>query len=283
MKTGSQRRLRALGACLPLLFVADIRAQQAPASATTKDQSKRELSSTEQVATWKGEKVVVKDEGFQTGVVMKVGANTNSPYEVQVQLDGTGKTITRNGFHLGFLVEFEEAKKLTGRKVWAKGRVVLSDATNPRVPRLLEVNPGTELEIERAEWSPYFFPEILLYTKLPSGEIGEFEVGSSGVAPKGWLDSRFHPSPQRTWPVNEDLFFEDPRKLYPKWNKDIWKLIESGMVAIGMTQDMVQAACGSGLKWVGAVIEGSVALMYECHDKRFLMDSGKVTKYVEKQ
>ncbi len=61
----------------------------------------------------------------------------------------------------------------------------------------------------------------------------------------------------------------------------MWALVEKGEVALGMTAAMAALACGPELESVGNVVSGNtVSPIYECRDRRFLVENGKVTRYV---
>jgi len=72
------------------------------------------------------------------------------------------------------------------------------------------------------------------------------------------------------------------RTAPPEWSAATWALIEKGQVAIGMTHEMANVACGENLVEAGAVLSatGSATIYQGCSTK-FLVDGGKVTKYVE--
>jgi hypothetical protein len=82
------------------------------------------------------------------------------------------------------------------------------------------------------------------------------------------------------WSPEQNFFTDDPQKKFPKWKTDTWKLIRSGQVAIGMTKEMLDVACGIGLVQVGYVLsDGQSSDVYECNGRKFLVRDGKVTKY----
>jgi hypothetical protein len=80
----------------------------------------------------------------------------------------------------------------------------------------------------------------------------------------------------------QEYFFEaDPKMLYPKWSKDIWRLLQQGEVAIGMDEEMVAAAAGPDLYVLGSQVndKGEASIIYACCGKKFLMRDGKVVSY----
>ena len=81
------------------------------------------------------------------------------------------------------------------------------------------------------------------------------------------------------------LYSEDPHKLYPRWSKAVWELIEKGEIAIGMTEKMAEVACGEPLSREGSVLSSGdvVSVIYDCHYKKFIVVNGKVARYVVEQ
>jgi len=112
---------------------------------------------------------------------------------------------------------------------------------------------------------------------------------------EGWLtgwdgydhfDSKFHITKELAGVPNLHYTFrfhaEDPHKLHPDWKPPVWKLIEDSEIAIGMTEEMAKMACGRTIRTAGFVLtDGESSPIYLCHYKKFLVEKGKVTKYVE--
>jgi hypothetical protein len=111
---------------------------------------------------------------------------------------------------------------------------------------------------------------------------------------------------------SDRFYLEDPRKLHPDWEDNIWRLIESGEVTVGMSEEMARMACGWQMKSTGSVLAGGepstimmahpliivprttpslqsfskaasgTPVQYECNTKKFMVEEGRVTKQVEK-
>jgi len=83
-----------------------------------------------------------------------------------------------------------------------------------------------------------------------------------------------------TWKPEQHFLVEDPIKTFPKWTPDIWKLVRSGQVAIGMTTEMLSVTCGKSSIATGEVLAGGQAFeMFQCNDRQFLVRDGHVVKY----
>jgi hypothetical protein len=238
-----------------------------------------------------------KSHYVETGVVVdarngdyKDGSGALVGYsEFLVALDGSGeKVVVRQDYSLGFFAEMEIAKSLIGKSLWKKGYW----------PEYIENWKNTQkLTVSRAEWykgkAAWDCSSIYLCFKADQGKDQCLEpCAFFGNERGGYIDPRFH-SPGNGYRrpfLNDSLFFfEDPHKTYSRWPAGIWALIENREVAIGMTEEMVKVACGDdGYRRLGAMISPSnVGTIYEgCIGsrsgfQRFLMENGKVTKFVE--
>ena len=74
---------------------------------------------------------------------------------------------------------------------------------------------------------------------------------------------------------------QDPRKTFTQWSEASWKLITSGEVAIGMSDDMLKVTCGPSLNRVGAILSGNESEdLFECNGgRKFVMKGGKVVRF----
>lgn len=315
----ADRVLRVISAlvCVFGLLAASAAAQRE----TVKPEAGRTMTDGEKMASWKGEKVIligyppghnfrsmgidstypyppdpVRGFGGQlpvekydrkTGVITEVDPESR----LVITLDDSGEKIVATGeYSLGFFAERKIAEELVGRTLWAKGTQWLyAPGSDPRVPYeqriTFRVAPASRLTVTRVDWGVPF-ETVVVHLKTEDGQEGGLFFDW-----RTCLDPRFHTTRtsrdvcRKSWSLSDDFFAEDPRKLYPKWTEATWKLIEQGMIAIGMNEDMVKVVCGLDLLMTGAVLspEGEASPIYTCGRRRFLVSKGKVEKYVEEK
>lgn len=188
---------------------------------------------------------------------------------VVIELEGkTSERIeARCAFEaLGFRSEFERARQLVGKTFWTKGEVELTPpAEYSKLPgrrALIKTHNIEPLTVTRIEWGYYGRPVLLCMTNA-TGEEG-CRLGDSPGDLQYFFDPRFMTVFDAVR-YDAGLYAEDPRKRFPTWNADIWKLIESGTVAIGMTEDMAEVACG-GMIFLGVESDssGNLKMKYWC-------------------
>lgn len=194
-----------------------------------------------------------------------------------VALDDSNEKVLADPASLVYIAEIEKAKAaFVGRTFWTRGPLSLYEASQPRAARSVEVSPTTKVQVTTA--GPGVFGEpVELEIRLPDGRLSYFRFDQDKC-----VDVRFRPSCKANFQAATQFFDRDPHTMFPKWSPAIWKEIEKGLVAIGMTQEMVDAACGPTLRQPGAVIEsGKLGTIYRCGPLEFLMEAGLVTKYVK--
>jgi len=188
---------------------------------------------------------------------------------------------------IGFLAEMEAANDLVGRQLWTKKAKYLSPDCEPASERkrTRHIEPVVVTRVDWSyarEWQPDGLRDatIELWLRSAAGTEGCLETLS--VPGLTFLD-RFY---RHTTVGPDDLFYSaDPRKSHPTWKPVVWDLLMQGEVAIGMTEEMVAVACGGSLEKArkdGMVLgESGIATIYGCGGRRFLLENGRVTKYVE--
>ncbi|MBZ5538174.1 MAG: hypothetical protein LAO31_19650, partial [Acidobacteriia bacterium] len=226
-----------------------------------------------------------------TGVILEAKLTERTTPEIVIQLDKTGeKIVTDNEHGMGFHSELDAAKGLIGRSLWPKTRfatiAVTTDPCRYSVSdERLSLKKLQKVTITRVEFGEQN-NHIFIFVKTDEGREGPLYV-SGGIV----FDENFHGLEKYVSmgaPFSQEFFLDDPRKLHPTWSEAIWKLIEEGNVAIGMTEEMVKLACvdsmsGGKLQEEGFVISPSgneISTTYKCSGKRFVIEKGKVTTYV---
>ena len=223
----------------------------------------------------------------KTGIIVEPKPSSRNPW-FYILLDDTNETVkTDDEECVGFLSEMEIAQTYIGKHFWAKGSIRMRDVARDEevfIPNL------TKLTVSRIEWGhPGIFARFSVYFKTPEGrELLQTTPNGVAYVPMGFLRQYYFE--RVPYPITTYLYPKDPRELFPGWSKTIWQLIEKGEVAIGMTSDMAQLACAGRMIPSGAILSQSPAgdelsIIYACEGKyqRFLVEKGKVTKYVEPQ
>jgi hypothetical protein len=226
----------------------------------------------------------------QTGVILEAKLVERATPEIVIQIDNTGeKIVAKDDQGLGFHSELETAKGWVGRSLWTKGKYIkivpaIDPCSHPAEAEQLQLQKFQRVTVTRVEFGHYKEP-IFVYAKTDNGREGRIDLLSGSP----YFDEKFHVAKySRAVPFSDDFFSADPRKTYPAWTEAIWKLIEKDEVAIGMNEEMVKMACVGSmvrgkLKEDGFVLSATsneIATIYSCSGKRFLMERGKVTRYV---
>lgn len=273
---------------------------------SSKEETMPKMTSREKVAKWKGEKVTFlgslplwcsetpksslrrdKYRG-QTGVLIETTSKSDTDHSLVIQLDKTNQKVIWNAYwELGFQSELESAKTWIGRSLWSKGphtiqpdaRICLEEADRQGRSPLHNIEKVT---ITRAEFGDSG-QTILFFVRTEDGREGWLDGWD------GWdrFDDKYHIYFDSDWnkhPYSYHFHLDDPRKKHPKWSPTIWKVIERGRVAIGMTEEMAYLACGKRMLFSGTVLSSSgkeVSEILSCNGREFMVKNGKVIKYVD--
>lgn len=284
--------------------------------AVEKTQQEPPMTNAEKLATWKGQKVTIlgtqpvtcparsdsrlffrKPESGerdflpydkyagQTGLIVEAVMGSYEP-EVVVQLDKTAeKIVTKGNDGFASQSELETAKGLLGRSLWSRGpnSLALKDSVCVESTKRdrFDLKNLQRVTITAVELGHHLQP-IYLLLKTDDGKEG-WLTGWDGY---DHFDGKFHLTSELAGVPNLHYTFrfhtDDPRKLHPDWKAPIWKLIENSEIAIGMTEEMAKMTCGRDIRTAGFVLSGGdTSPIYLCHYKKFLVENGKVTKYVE--
>lgn len=212
----------------------------------------------------------------RTGVIVEVEKDLENWWNsnVTIELDGSGERIVLSsvaGDYLTFQAEIAAAQALVGQTWWSRGTNYL------KVPgdtvRVNNLEPLVLSRVERDDADG----TVSWYFK--SDRVGEGKLDRTV-----YVESRFHPNDDTGDTLYTRRFHvKDLHEQFPKWSKATWELIEKSIIAIGMTKEMAELACGDQLAEVGAVLSpsGAAAPIYSCRDKKFLVEGGKVTKYAD--
>ena len=239
----------------------------------------------------------------KTGTITEASLNPKGDLELVVTLsEPAGKNLTfcQTEF-LGFFGELEHARSLIGKTFWNKKKITLGSACNnfdkyETAAGAIQVPPFSQLTVTRADWGfrtfygsaiePSRIP-VILYFKTESNQEGCIAKKLALVerlnieeAPAGAPDYR-----KKKQDAFASLFyFQDPREIYSDWSDEIWLVVKEGKVAIGMTLEMAEVACGGALLKEGFVIsaqtgqETQTQTAYSCDGRKFLVKDGRVSK-----
>ncbi len=250
------------------------------------------------VNSWKGERVILLPEkrpelfggdpdyfgvrlvGQRQGYVKeklyarRTGTITDvSEDAVVVTLDGGTDKVEVDAASkiLGFFRELEAAQALKGTLVWHKGTAG-------------KFGPADALSVTGASWGYLRGPSVELSLMTSTG-IAE-TVGVDCIEPRLQVRNRRNFPAQevcaKRWSLADSFLLKDPRKQHANWSAAIWKLILSGDVAIGMTEEMLDVACNYTVH-IGYQITGNqTAAIRDCESKKkFLFRDGKVIAFVQ--
>lgn len=238
----------------------------------------------------------------KTGTITEAALSPKGDLELVVTLSEAGRKLKfcQTEF-LGFFAELDHARSLIGKSFWNKKRITLGSSCNnfekyEKAAGSIEVPPFSKLTLTRADWGFWTFTgsaiepsriPVILYFKTESHQEGCVAKKLALVerlnieeAPVGAPDYR-----KKKQDAFASLFyFQDPREIYSDWDDEIWSVVKEGKVAIGMTLEMAEVACGGPLLKEGFVIsaqtgqETQTQTAYSCDGSKFLVKDGKVSK-----
>lgn len=241
---------------------------------------------------------------------MRENGDDNRSFVKTERCSGVGSDPVRTGRQeayvlpdefLGFFGELDHARSLIGKTFWNKKRITLGSACNnfekyETAAGAIQVPSFSKLTVTRADWGFWTFTgsaiepsriPVILYFKTDSDQEGCIAKKLALVerlnieeAPAGAPDYR-----KKKQDAFASLFyFQDPREIYSDWDDQIWSVVKEGKVAIGMTLEMAEVACGGALLKEGFVIsaqtgqETQTQTAYSCDGNKFLVKDGKVSK-----
>lgn len=219
----------------------------------------------------------------KTASVIEAAMSGGTPNLVLQMADGSK---LRAFGDIGFHAELEAAKALLGKTFWSKGvHQLVSEADfctgRYKLPAegYIEVPNLGALTIEAVEFGNESQP-VFLKVKTGDGRSGWY----TGHRTSTYFDERFS---KNTKAFSGSFWNEAPQKKYPTWSVNVWKLIQAGQVAIGMTEEQVLSACGGVIRAVGFNIMGDeTTIIYRCENgapgqREFVLAAGKVKEYAE--
>lgn len=219
-----------------------------------------------------------KSYAGKTGTIVELKQGRGRHSDLVVRLDGSGEQIVGSSGHLGFASDLKAAQALVGKTLWSRGSRQLVRPGRSRNSYSAEdhvkLKNTEKVTVSKVVWGAPYHPIVVCATT---------SAGQEGCAHLTHFEPRFAPLENVTpsFDVEAAFFSSDPRKDHPTWSAAIWQLIQDDEVAIGMTEEMARFACGPALERSGAVLSGgTVSPIYKCGNKRFLVEGGKVTKYV---
>jgi hypothetical protein len=234
---------------------------------------------------------VVSDNNKQTSDGFTPGTYT-------IVLDGSGEKIVTN--NTAYLCPFSLLQKiksaLEGKTVWAKGTLNLYTPGDPPADiftvghTTVSVHPTESLVISAVE-PGHMNAQICIRGKTADGREGCIYVGTGaggGIGFWAMLSPTQECGPSRTeWEPDRFFHLEDPVARHPDWTTETWDQIKNGQVAVGMTDEMVSAACGPAFYFQQLTVSstGGVSTkdwIHTCcaNQRSFAIENGKVTKYM---
>jgi hypothetical protein len=241
-----------------------------------------------------GKKSLLSSEyGGREGIITEVEPNGTDLSRLIVDLSGSGERVafSRCGLDaLGFVAEHERAEAFIGKTVWAKGNLKITPpeewAKLPGLRTTFETRNIEPLVVTEVRWGfgPTPSRPVVLCVRNTAGNAGcLLESDSFGNTKQYVFDLGFKTEYDAV-AVSDIIYLEDPRTKHPTWSAAIWKLIEDRRIAIGMTLEMAQLACGSFLYTTGAQIDeaGNASDIVSCMGLggRFLLKDGKIAQQV---
>jgi hypothetical protein len=210
--------------------------------------------------------------------------------DVVVAIDGSEERVgvTEPYDVLGFVSEYALASRLVGTTLYNLGDAFeLQAPTSPwdNVYRDPLFQPLTRLQVTGVSWGNNLAP-ILIGLRAADGREAQLRLATSRHCIRRDLHFiGFTPACSEDWSVSSDFLTDVPEKLFPKWSADIWKLVRSGQVAVGMTSDQVRLTCGRrAVESTGFVVANGVSSStHTCGilGRKFLMRNGLVTGYAQ--
>lgn len=222
----------------------------------------------------------------RVGAVVEVTHPTKYSSSLIVELSDPAQrvVVSCSEESLGFFGEMEAARRLVGRSFWAKGRLPLvasSDVARPhRDAQRVMVKSTARATVTRVEWGDTRQAVVVCF-RAQEGQEGCLIPPPFSTTARYHCDARFAVN-VLSKPLESFFHSADPRTAHPKWSADTWTLIERGAVAVGMTREMAQLACGE-IAEAGLVLEsGAASTIMECANdpQRFLVAGDRVTKLV---
>jgi hypothetical protein len=211
----------------------------------------------------------------RTGTIVELKKGRREHFDLVIRLDGSGELIVGSSGYLGFASDLKAAQSLLGKPLWARaGAGLRKPTTSPSSIPDVTFKNAERVVVSKVEPGPPFNAILLCATN---------GAGQEGCAHLTHFEPRFAPLKNVSSNKEVGMFFhsKDPREQHKSWSAAIWKLIEEQEVAIGMTEEMALLACGVSAKRAGAVLAGdAVSPIYQCGDRKFLVEGGKVTKYL---
>ncbi|HEY3102265.1 MAG TPA: hypothetical protein VGJ69_01655 [Pyrinomonadaceae bacterium] len=237
----------------------------------------------------------------KTGVVVE-DTNQVAPdnivlgkYVIEIE-DGGERLETKSTQYICPLSLLQKIKgELEGKTVWARGAFNLYKPGHTLIsaPNIKEESTSVA-NLERLMVSQVepgvIGAQILVRLKKDDGQEGALYMGTDfggGMAFK----AQFYPGKEcgpreYEWDVNKFFYFVDPASQHSDWTPDIWSQVRKGEVTVGMTEEMVAAACGLHFYVQALTVtvddkgQPKSEWTYECCPNRnFVIEDGKVTKY----
>lgn len=237
----------------------------------------------------------------KTAVVVE-DTNQVSPDKIDlgkyiIEVEGE-RLETKSSAYICPLSSLQKVKgELEGKTVWARGAFSLY---KPGATLITGYNIREEsvsvANLERLTVSQVepgvIGAQILVRLRKDNGQEGALYMGT-GFGGGFAFRAQFFPGKECgpgefDWEVNKFFYSVDPTTQHSDWSPEVWSQVKKGEVTVGMTEEMVAAACGIHF-YVQAFTatvddkgEARSEWSYQCCPNRdFVIENGKVTKFTK--
>lgn len=237
----------------------------------------------------------------KTGVVVE-DTNQVAPDNIVlgkyiIEVEGSGERLeTKSTQYICPLSLLQKVKgELEGKTVWTRGAFSLY---KPGATLIAGYNIKEEsvsvANLERLTVSQVepgvIAAQILVRLRKDDGQEGALYM-ATGFGGGFAFQAQFFPAKQcgpgqYEWDINKFFYLTDPASQHADWGPEIWGQVRKGEVTVGMTEEMVAAACGLHfyVQAFTATVDDKGQAMSEwsyqcCPNRNFVIENGKVTKY----
>jgi len=214
-----------------------------------------------------------------------------------IVLDGSGERIvTARSDYLCPSSLLEKIKSsLDGKTVWAKGRFSLYAPGDP--PEAFPTTGSNSIPIHpldklRISVEPgVASAQICIRARTEDSREGCIYVGTDVGGGIGFWTMVFPaqecPVHKVEWDANRFFFVADPAASHHDWTAETWSQIKNGQVTVGMTDEMVSAACGPAFHFDAVRTTSSAGVtttdwIHGCcaNQPSFAIAGGRVSRFV---
>ena len=215
-----------------------------------------------------------------------------------IEVEGTGERLeTKSTTYICPLSLLQKVKgELEGKTVWARGAFSLYKPGSTLIrgfnikEESVSVANMERMTVTQVE-PGVIGAQILIRLKKDDGQEGALYKGTGfggGLA----FNAQFFPGKECGPSESEGdfdkfFYFVDPANQHSNWTPEIWSQVRKGEVTVGMTEEMVAAACGLHfyVEAFTATVDDKGKPKEEwsygcCPNRNFVIDNGKVTRFI---